>query len=223
MFHAVAGPVAVAHAGDAQTAACQAVVCERADPHELGSRIVALGFVHHDAGRIDGCADEAAGDVIGRAHRGLSGEKALHDVGDHVGHPRRRLIRREGEGEFGVEEGDLGTDELAVATALEPLGVIADDAGVGGFGAGGRDGHHGRDRQAVPDGCLLGPEVPSIAGIARGDCDPLGAVHRRAAADWQDYVDLLALGERRALAHEGDLGIGAHAAQFDMGHAGGVE
>ena len=123
----------------------------------------------------------------------------------------------------GFEEGNLGADELAVAAALEPLGVIADDAGVGGFGAGGGDGHHGRDRQAVLDGCLFGPEVPGIAGIARGDCNPLGAVHRRAAADWQDYVDLLALGERRALAHEGDLGIGAHTAQFYMGHAGGVE
>ena len=43
MLHAVAGPIAVAHAGDAQATAGQAVVRERADPHELGARVESCG------------------------------------------------------------------------------------------------------------------------------------------------------------------------------------
>ena len=116
------------------------LMAQHARPHDVRAGIVVLGIFHHDARGIDRGADETAGDVVRHADRGLAREEALHDMGDHVGDARRRLVWRQGEGELRVEEGDGGADELTGASALEALGIIADDAGVGRLGAGSGDG-----------------------------------------------------------------------------------
>ena len=120
VLESVTAPVAVALAGDAKAAAGEAVVGECADPHELRAGIVVLGIFHHDARGIDRGADETAGDVVRHADRGLAREEALHDMGDHVGDARRRLVWRQGEGELRVEEGDGGRMSSLVHPLLRP-------------------------------------------------------------------------------------------------------
>ncbi len=57
----------------------------------------------------------------------------------------------------------------------------------------------------------------------RGDGDALGAIHGGTAAHGQHDVDVLATRQLNALAHEANLGVGAHAAQLYVAHARSVE
>lgn len=74
----VAGPIAVAQAGDTQAAAGEAVMDERTHPHDLGAGVVVIWVLHHLGRRLHRSAHWPAGAVVGYAHGGLAGEESLH-------------------------------------------------------------------------------------------------------------------------------------------------
>ena len=59
--------------------------------------------------------------------------------------------------------------------------------------------------------------------MGRAKRDGLGAVDHRAAANGQDEVDLLGARKLDALAHQANLGVGAHAGELHVGDASGLE
>ena len=66
---------------------------------------------------------------------------------------------------------------------------------------------------------LPGVEIPHVAGVRHADGDGLGRVDDAAAADREDAGQLVLPEEPDALLHEGEPGVGHHAAQLLEGDA----
>ena len=101
--------------------------------------------------------------------------------------------------------------------------VVGDDRVLRGLAAGGRDGEHHGDGQHVVVGSLGFEELPHIAFHAGAVGDGLRGVDDRAATHGENPIDVSLLAEAHALAHQGDLGVRAHAAQLQMLDARGVQ
>ena len=108
------------------TAAGDVVVSKHTRPHDVGTRIVIFGVIQDARRRRHKRADEACCDVVRHTNGPNAREPTLADVSDHVGHARRRLVRRKRERDFGVHERDHRTERIAIRAAFRVNLVIAD-------------------------------------------------------------------------------------------------
>ena len=103
------------------------------------------------------------------------------------------------------------------------LGIVANDAGIGGFGARCGEGEHAGDVYALGRCGSLAEEIPDIAIVGNAQGNGLGAVDGAAAAHRQNQVDVCLACDAQALANRGNLGVGAYAAELHVCDARGVE
>ena len=210
MLQPVRRPVLVA------AAAGVALVAQHARPHDVGARVVVLGLGQH-ARRLGAHGlHQRQVEVVGDGDGTQIVEEALEQMREHVGDARRRLVLRQRERELGIQKRQLGALRIVAVAGLHPQLVVADDGVLGGLAARRGDGEHHGDGKHVGVGALGDEQLPHILLDARAVGDRLGRVDDAAAAHGEDPVDALLLAQRNALAHQADLGIGAHAAQLDM-------
>ena len=114
-----------------------------------------------------------------------------------------------------------GTQDIAVSAALILVAVLGDERhhGVcGTFRTGGGDRNDAANGECLGDGALLAAvEIPEIAIILHAQCNALGRVHNGAAAEGQDEINALALGQLDALVNQIGVGAGFDAAQLYIG------
>ena len=192
-------------------------MCQRGRPHHLGAGIVVARVgVQHFGVVYDG-AQQAFGQRIGQFHRAAVDKITLHRVHHDVGTAGLGLVVRQGHGQFGVHDGKLRAGQVVVVGALF-LGVgVGDDAAVAHLRTSGGDGQHGCNREAGFGLALARVQLPDIMlRLSQAVSDGLAGVDDRTAADSQQEVYAVGLGQLNALAHLGQMRVRHNAAQFHV-------
>ena len=128
MLKRMAFPTASAARRRRREAASRDVVMgERSCPHNVRARLVVLGLGKSHGGLVDKGANNARGDVIGKARRTRAAEIALAHMRDHVGHASGRLIRRQRKRELGVEERYLRAEQIRIRAALQSQFIVGNN------------------------------------------------------------------------------------------------
>src|SRR5699024_10129503 len=130
------------------------------------------------------------------------------------------LVGGQGIGELGVHHGEPAPAVAAVVAPLEHALVLGDDRGVAHLAAGGGDGEHRPDGGAAGGGVLPVEQVTYVKVVGEAVADGLGGVDDAAAPHGQDEVHALFFAQVDALVHQGQEGVGHHAAQGHIGDAG---
>ena len=140
-------------------------------------------------------------------------------MAEHVGDARSGLKRRQRERELGVHERVARAVVVVGVSGLAAQLIVGDDGVLRRLAAGRRNGQDHGDGKRYGVGPLRLEQLPHVLLDACAVGDGLRGVDDAAASDGDDPVDLLALAEGHALAHQRDLGVGAHAAKLEHGHA----
>ena len=191
-------------------------MAQHAGPHDVRAGVVVLGLGQHARGLGADGAHDGQVHAVGDGHGAHVVEEALEQMAEHVGDAGGCLERRQREREFGVHERQLRALVVACVAGLHAQLVVADDGVLRSLAAGCRDGENHGDGQHIGVRVLLGDELPHVVIDAGAVGDGLRGVDNRAAAHGQHPVHAVFLAQRDTLAHQANLWIGAHAAQFHV-------
>ena len=198
-------------------------MAQHAGPHDVRAGVVILGLGQHARGLGADGAHNGQVHAVGDGHGPHVVEEALEQVAVHVGDAGGRLERRQRKRELGVHERQLRALIVAGVTGLHAQLVVADDGVLRRLAAGCRNGEHHGDGQHFGVRVFLGDELPHVVIDAGAVGDGLRGVDDRAATHGKHPVHIVLLAQGDALAHQADLGVGAHAAQLHVLDAGLLE
>ena len=168
MFQLVGSPV-VAHAAPRQT-----VVSHTAAPHNLRTVAIVIGLAQDGIHTVLQCAQNSLGQRVGERHIIVVRVIALHGVHHHVGHASSRLVRRQGEGAFGIHNGKLRPRDIVRITQLHVAILVRDNTSLTHLASGSRDGKHRGNGQTADSLSLTHIEVPHITLVDRAVGNGLG-------------------------------------------------
>ncbi len=154
-------------------------------------------------------------------------EIPFHHMGNDIAHAVGGLILGNGQGQFGIDHGDLRIEDVGLDKRLDLGLVIGNDRTAVHLGTGSCQSGYSDYGQCfggdMPVGLTMSDQIPRIAIIQDSRCNHFGSIHGASATESDDHIAPFGSGYLGAAGNGCDAGVGLNARAFGVFNTGSLE